>query len=159
MARPTALGTATVGKMKRNPSSEVLYLHRLEQLREGKRPDTVSLERQRRDGKVDVWFAAAGSFRERPGGRWTYVDELGREWGEPGRAETVAVHGRLSYGHLVLIPAEADRQRQGRAQVAFMRPALQEPAVDDRTGRRTLPDGIADGSRRGPQRRRRRRER
>jgi hypothetical protein len=142
-----------------DPTSQALYLRRLEQLREGKRPDRVSLERQRPDGKVDVWFAAAGSFREQPGGRWTYVDELGREWGEPDRAEAVAAHGRLPYGHLVLAPAEATRRREGRAQISFMRPALQEPAVDDRNDRRTLPGGVADGSRRGRTQPRRRRER
>lgn len=143
--------------MTENPTSEARYLRRLEQLREGKRPDAVAVERQRPDGKVDVWFAAAGRFRQEDGGRWTYVDELGREWGGPDRRETVAVHGRLPYGHLVLTPDEASRRRAGRARIDFWRPALQRPAVDDRDGRRTLPDGVADGSRRRRSERRRER--
>lgn len=137
--------------------SEARYLRRLKQLREGKRPDSVSLEKTRADGTVDVWFAPGGSFGELPDGRWTYVDELGRSWGEPRRREAADTHGRLPYGHVVMRPEEAGRDRAGRAQIAFMRPALRQPAVDDRSGRGITPDGSSDGT--GRQRSRRRRER
>lgn len=75
------------------------YLHDLEQLRTGKRSDGVRLAH--RDGtRMDVWFAHEGQFVPGPGNRWTYIDELGKNWGPVEHNRVSRSHGRLPYGHI-----------------------------------------------------------